>query len=39
MARVIEFHVPTDFKPKVKWAPHEERGRLVIFPSNLKKPA
>jgi len=39
MARIIEFHIPTDFRPKIKWVPQEERGRLVVFLSNLKKPA
>ncbi len=39
MARIIEFHIPADFKPQMKWVPQEERGRLVVFPSNLKKPA
>ena len=39
MARIIEFHIPADFKSQMKWVPQEERGRLVVFPSNLKKPA
>jgi hypothetical protein len=39
MAQIIEFHLPADFKPKIKWVPPEERGRLVVFPRNLKKPA
>jgi hypothetical protein len=39
MARIIEFHIPADFRPKIKWVPQEERGRLVEFPSDLKKPA
>jgi hypothetical protein len=39
MARIIEFHIPADFKPKIKCVPQEEQGRLVIFPSDLKKPA
>jgi len=39
MARIIEFHIPADFKPQMKLVPQEERGRLVVFPSNLKKPA
>jgi hypothetical protein len=37
MARIIEFHIPSDFKPKVKGVPQVERGRLVVFPDNLKK--
>jgi hypothetical protein len=39
MARIIEFHIPADFEPQKKWVPVEERGRLVVFSSNLKKPA
>lgn len=39
MARIIEFHIPVDLKPKIKWVPWEERGRLVVIPSNLKKGA
>jgi len=39
MARVIEFYIPADFKPKIKCVPQKERGSLVVFPSNLKKPA
>jgi hypothetical protein len=39
MARIIEFHIPADFKPKIKWVPQEEQGRLLVFPSNLKTPA
>jgi hypothetical protein len=36
MARIIEFHIPSDFKPKVKGVPQVECGRLVVFPDNLK---
>jgi hypothetical protein len=39
MARIIEFHIPANFEPKVKWVSQEERGRLVVLPSNLTKPA
>jgi hypothetical protein len=39
MARIIEFHIPADFKPKITWVSQEDRGRLVVFPSDLKKPA
>jgi hypothetical protein len=38
MARMIMFHIPAAFKPKIKCVPQEEQGRLVVFPSNLKKP-
>jgi hypothetical protein len=39
MARIIEFHIPANFKPKIKWMPPEERGRLVLFPGKLKRSA
>lgn len=32
MARVIEFHIPSDFRPKMKWVPQEERGKILEFP-------
>jgi hypothetical protein len=32
MARVVEFYVPQNFKPKRQWAPAEQRGKLVEFP-------
>ena len=38
MSRIIEFHIPADFRPRVKCLA-QERGGLVVFPSNLKKPA
>jgi len=25
MARIIEFHIPPDFRPQIKWVPQEER--------------
>jgi hypothetical protein len=37
MERIIEFLIPADFKPTIKWVPQEERGRLVVFPSNLRE--
>jgi len=39
MAHVIEFYIPARFKPKVKWVPQEERGKVIAFPSDLKKSA
>ena len=32
MAQVIEFYIPARFKPKVKWIPAEQRGKLSRFP-------
>ncbi len=39
MAQVIEFYIPVSFKPKVKWVPQEERGKVIAFPPELKKSA
>jgi hypothetical protein len=35
MARIVEFYIPADFKPQIKCV-QDDRGRLVVFPSNLK---
>ena len=32
MAQVIEFYIPTRFKPKVKWVPQEQRGKILDVP-------
>jgi hypothetical protein len=39
MAQVIEFYIPARFKPKVKWIPLEQRGKILAFPVDLKKSA
>ena len=39
MAQVISFYIPTRFKPKVKWVPVEQRGKVIAFPTDLKKSA
>ena len=39
MAHVIEFYMPARFKPKVKWVPQEQRGKVITFPSELKESA
>ena len=31
MARVIEFYVPQNFKPKRQWVPVDQRGKVVEF--------
>jgi hypothetical protein len=38
-AQVIEFHIPALFKPKMKRVPQEQRGKVIAFPSALKKSA
>jgi len=37
MAQVIEFYIPARFKPRVKWVPAEQRGRIIAFPHRLEK--
>jgi hypothetical protein len=39
MARVIEFYIPDRFKPRVKWIPKEQRGRVIAFPGVIRKSA
>lgn len=39
MARVIEFYVPVKFQKKVKCVPPKGGGRLVEFPTAIKKSA
>jgi len=39
MARVIEFYIPARFKVNVKWIPPEQRGKIITFPTDLKKSA
>ena len=39
MAQVIEFYIPSRFKPKVKWVPMEQRGKIIAFPTDLKRSA
>ena len=39
MAKIIEFHIPVEFQKKVKWVPPEERGRLIEFPTAIRKSA
>jgi hypothetical protein len=39
MAQVIEFYIPARFKPRVKWLPVAQRGKIIAFPTDLKKSA
>jgi hypothetical protein len=39
MAQVIEFYVPARFRPKMKWVPAEQRGKVIEFPSQIRKSA
>jgi hypothetical protein len=31
MAKIIEFYVPKDFRPKGKWVPPTRRGQVIEF--------
>jgi len=31
MGRVIEFYVPHNYKPKQRWVPMDERGKVIAF--------
>jgi hypothetical protein len=39
MAKVIEFYIPARFKPKLKWVPEQQRGKVLVFPADLRKSA
>jgi hypothetical protein len=39
MAKVIEFYVPARFRKGVKWAPQQERGRVLEFAVAQKRTA
>jgi uncharacterized OB-fold protein len=31
MARVIEFYRPHSYKPKQRWVPIDDRGKVIVF--------
>lgn len=33
MAKVIEFYVPKNFRPQLKWAPQLQNGKVIEFHS------
>jgi hypothetical protein len=39
MAKVIEYYVPSNHKKKTRWVPESLRGKVIDFPTELKKPA
>jgi hypothetical protein len=39
MAKVIEFYIPSRFQKKAKWLPMEQRGKVIEFPTEIKKSA
>jgi hypothetical protein len=39
MAKVINFYTPAEFRKKVQWIPVEQRGKIIEFNLQVKKPA
>jgi hypothetical protein len=39
MAKVIEFHIPKNFRKSFKWVPELQRGKILEFCSQTKKSA
>jgi len=39
VAKVIEFYIPNNFRKSVKWVSPEQRGKIIEFPSQIKKSA
>jgi hypothetical protein len=37
MAKVIEFYVPNNFRPQLKWAPQVQMGKVIEFPSEAER--
>jgi hypothetical protein len=36
MAKVIEFYIPKDFRPRQKWVATSDRGQIIEFASPKK---
>jgi hypothetical protein len=39
VAKVIEFYIPSNFRKSVQWVSPEQRGKIIEFPSPIKKSA
>jgi hypothetical protein len=39
MAKVIDFYTPPEFRKKEHWVPVEQRGKVIQFCLQVKKPA
>jgi hypothetical protein len=39
MAKIIEFYIPNNFRKREKWVCPEQRGKIIEFPSQMKKSA
>ena len=39
VAKIIEFYIPDNFRKNTKWAPVQERGKLIEFSLVAKRSA
>ena len=39
MAKLIEYYVPSTHKKRTRWVPQRLRGKVIDFPTDLKKSA
>ncbi len=39
MAKIIEFHIPNNFRKSSIWVPPQQRGKLIEFCLQVKKSA
>ena len=39
MAKVIEFYIPQNFRPKPEWLRSDQSGKLIELPTAVKKSA
>jgi hypothetical protein len=37
MTKVIEFHIPPSYKPKRRWIPIDDRGKVIAFTNVLTR--
>jgi hypothetical protein len=38
MAKIIDFYTPAEFRKKEQWRPVEQRGKIIEFNLQVKKP-
>ncbi len=39
MARIIDFHIPDNYRPQPKWTPPQDRGKILEFSKGMKRSA
>jgi hypothetical protein len=39
MAKLIEYYIPSTHKKRTRWVPQSLRGKVIDFPTDLKKSA